>query len=368
MTTKKPRPPLRIADDARAQFESNLLDGLRSGVEAASPGALLGMASMLLSVTSHRDVAPGATAQVVRALTTLDRVETSAGALAIAVLSGDAELRRWVRRDLADRGHAVPRWLADLHRCAPVERAVEITGPFRDLDDLVVGITTPSGHALTAVVRVDNELGACDVGGSLYGQPLDTVVERLRPMADPDVHLRDIPPADARARLAAALSGIDLDAVLGTATEWQTQRPLLRWMLGFLPAGGDATVPGSTADVDLDALVADFLDSPWGRPWTRGSLPLLVEEVLADGLANGLGDPRRWAPHHVRRLLDPDRSTQLLDHLDAGRTPELLRDLIRYGHAERGLRPERTDTSLAVVDRYADAFLDAARAWEADAG
>jgi hypothetical protein len=34
----------------------------------------------------------------------------------------------------------------------------------------------------------------------------------------------------------------------------------------------------------------------------------------------------------------------------------------------RGLRPELTDRSLAAVDRYAGAFLDAVRAWDAEAG
>ena len=34
--------------------------------------------------------------------------------------------------------------------------------PFRDVDELLVGITTPGGHALTAIVRVDNEIGARD--------------------------------------------------------------------------------------------------------------------------------------------------------------------------------------------------------------
>ncbi|WP_029433157.1 hypothetical protein [Blastococcus sp. URHD0036] len=367
MTPKKPEPE-RPLDDVFAQFRSSLLDSLRRAVDARSPGPLLGVASMLLNFLSSTDVEPAATSTVVRALTTLHRMETSAGALAVAILAGDADLRRWVRRDLADRGFTVPRWLADLQNCAPVDRAVEVAGPFRDVDELVVGITTPSGHAFTAIVRVDNELGARDSGGDLYERPLDTVLAGLRLPDGADIHLRDISPADARARLEAALSGIDLDAVMGTGTEWQYQRPLLRWMLGFLPAGGDATVPGSIDDVDLDAVTADFLASPWGRPWTRGGLPLLAESVLGDGLGNGIGDPLLWAPHHVRRLLSPDPSYEILEHLDADRTPELLRDVIRYGHAKRGLRPELTDRTLAAVDRYAGAFLDSVRGWDADAG
>ncbi len=49
------------------------------------------------------------------------------------------------------------------------------------------------------------------------------------------------------------------------------------------------------------------------------------------------------------------------DALDLGRMPELLRDLIRYGHGERGLRPGLTDASLQAVDRWAPAFVAAVR-------
>src|SRR3546814_13114971 len=76
------------------------------------------------------------------------------------------------------------------------------------------------GHGCTSVVRVENELGAGEVGGGLYERPLDTVLAGLRIPDGVDVHLRDISPASARARLEAALSGIDLDAVMGTAIEW----------------------------------------------------------------------------------------------------------------------------------------------------
>ena len=98
MTPKKREPELSL-DDVLAQFRSSLLDGLRRGVDARSPGPLLGVASMVLSFLSRTDVEPAATSKVVRALTTLHRIETSAGALAVASLAGDADVGRWVRRD-----------------------------------------------------------------------------------------------------------------------------------------------------------------------------------------------------------------------------------------------------------------------------
>ncbi len=92
-----------------------------------------------------------------------------------------------------------------------------------------------------------------------------------------------------------------------------------------------------------------------------GRLRPLLDEVLAAGSANGIGDPLVWSPRNVRKLLDPRR--RLLDpstpHLD--RAPDLLRDLIRFGHAERGLPHELTDDALATVDTSAGAFLAAVR-------
>ncbi|OMQ16323.1 hypothetical protein A7K94_0203315 [Modestobacter sp. VKM Ac-2676] len=295
-----------------------------------------------------------------------NRPETSAGALAIATLTDDPGLRRWGRRDIADRGHTVPRWLTDLHLATPAGRAVELIGPFREADDVVLGVTTPSGHSLTAAVRVDNELGGRAVDGALFEHPVDQVLHSLQADDDPDLRVRDISTADASARLTAAFTGVNLDEVLRTSPQWRSQRCIVRWMLSRFPDGGNATVPGRLDDVDTDELITRFLASPWGRPWARCSHPLLVEQVVASGLGNGLGDPLLWAPRHVGRLLDPELPGLDPDDIDLTRTPELLRDLIRYGHGERGVRAELTDASLQAVDRWSPAFLAAVCRWHDD--
>lgn len=364
MTTAARPTTAPSADQLRSQFWESLSQSLSEGLDSTTPGQLLGVASTLLDTASHSAAAPESTAQIVRGLAAWDRPETSAGALAIATLADDAGLRRWVRRDLVERGHTVPRWLADLHLAAPAARAVELSGPFRDIDDIVLGVTISSGHALTAIVRIDNELGARAVDGALFDRPVEQVLPQLRAAEDPDLRIREISAADARARLTAALAGVDLDGLLTAGTQWRAQRCIVRWMLSRFPGGGDAAVPGRPDDVDIDELATRFLASPWGRPWTRASLRSLVWQVFESGLGNGLGDPLLWAPHHVGRLLDPKLHDIDPDALDLGRTPELLRDLIRYGHGERGVRPELTDASLQAVDRRAPAFLTAVRRWD----
>jgi hypothetical protein len=364
MTSSGSPVPLRIGDEQRAEFQNLLMEALRNGLDAGTPGSHLGTASMLLDIASAASD-PAARGTVIRALVAWDCPETSAAALAMATLAGDDRLRRQLRRDIADRGHQLPSWLVQLHRTEPVQRAVELSNPYRVVDELLIGVVVPGGHPITAVVRVDNELGFCAVGASVFTEHLQTVLQRIEDDGNPDLTVRDVDPADARARLTDALSKKDLAGLLGDDLPWQRLRPVVTWLLTFLPEGGDPLVPGHQEDVDLDELVAGFLASPWGRPWTRGGLPLLVEEVLGDGLDNGLGDPLLWAPHHVARVLDPESMFLRADELDVDRTPELLRDLIRYGHAERGLRLALTDASLAAVDRYADAFRAAVRSWEA---
>jgi hypothetical protein len=53
---------------------------------------------------------------------------------------------------------------------------------------------------------------------------------------------------------------------------------------------------------------------------------------------------RDWLPDRVEGVHD----TTLV--------PALLRSLVRFAHAERGLRPELTTGTLAMVDRLAPAY------------
>ncbi|MEX5718583.1 hypothetical protein [Geodermatophilus maliterrae] len=203
-----------------------MASALRSAVDSPTPGPLLVTASMLLAIAEGGSD-PAATRTVIRGLTAWGRPEFSAGALAMATLTGDDGLRREVRRDAADGGHPLARWLAQLHRSTPAPRAVELSTVFRDIDELAIGVTVPGGHALTAVVRVDNEMGVRAIGGAVSGQSLDAVVQQVVDDGDPDVRVRDIALADARVRLADALRGPDLDLLRGETTPWRQLRPLV---------------------------------------------------------------------------------------------------------------------------------------------
>ena len=346
----------------RAEFA----DALREGLDSPTPGALLAVASLILSISAGADDPAETLAELVQGLSGQGRTETSAAVLVIATLTGDAELRRRVRRELGDRAQVIPRWLAELDRTEPFDRAVEISSPYRDADQLLVGVTVPGGHPLTAVVLVDNELGAFAAEGYVVQSPLEAVASLLLEDADPDVRLRDIPPADARARIEAALRELDLGPGTGGYESWAESRPLVEWMLSLLPPGGEDDVLRELSEDELDEMAERFLASPFGPAWIGSDLRPLVDEVVVAGSANGIGDPLVWSPHNVAKLLD--LRLRVLDDCTPSleRAPELLRDLIRYGHAERGLRHELTAAALAAVEAASGPFLAAVHELAAD--
>jgi hypothetical protein len=355
--SKKKRPQRRRASERATPPRTEFEDALRAGVDSPTPGPLLGVVGLILSISAGADDPAGTLADLIEGLSGQGRTEASAAVLAIATLTGDTGLRRRVRRELGDRGQVLPRWLAELDRTEPLDRAVEISTVYRDADQLLVGATVPGGHSLTAVVLVDNELGAFAAKGYVLQSPLEAVVPLLLEDAGPDARARDIPPPDARARIEAALHELDLGPGTGGYESWAESRPLVEWMVSLLPGDGQADVLRELSEDELDEIAERFLASPFGPAWSGDDLRLLVDEVVAASSANGIGDPLVWSPYNVAKLLDPRLRAldSLAPHLD--RAPDLLRDLIRYGHDERGPRRELTEDALAAVDAAAPAFL-----------
>jgi hypothetical protein len=364
--SKKRRPQRRRPDRRPTPPRAEFAAALREGFDSQTPGALLAVAGLVLSIAAGADDPAATLTELIQGLSGQGRTEASAAVLAIATLTGDAELRRQVRRELGERGQVLPLWLAELDRTQPLERAVEVSTVYRDADQLLVGVTVPAGHPLTAVVLVDNEMGAFAAEGYVLQSPLEAVVPLLIEDAGPDVRVRDISTADARARIEAALRELDLGPGTGGYESWAESRPLVEWMLRLLPEGGDGDALHDLSEDELDEIADLFLASPFGPAWSDDDLRPLVDEVVVGGSGNGIGDPLVWSPDNVRKLLDPrlwslDRLTPSLD-----RAPDLLRDLIRYGHAERGLRPELTAAALAAVEASTGPFLAAVEELDVD--
>lgn len=363
MAKSKKRAGTGRPSQGRTAPDVDLLGELAAALDEVTPARMLSVASTLLALTrSGGNTDDDSRLDLIDVLSAAERAETSAALLAIATLTGDPDLRRRTRRQMADRGHVVPRWLAELDRTTGVEEAIELSDVFRGADDLVVGARVPGGHPLTAVVHVVNDFGGSATDGYVVGGTVPSVRDALLNAENPDERARDVSPADARVRISAALAHVDLFG--GSKFEsgtWPRLRPLVEWIVGLLPEGGTDDARVDLTDEQFEAIVEDFLASPCGTRWAGEDARDLVDDVVGAGGTNGVGDPLVWSVRSVRKVLLKDYSRLRDVRDDAERAPEVLRDLIRYGHAERGLRPELTNAALTAVDECEAAFVEAVR-------
>src|SRR3954447_14838027 len=95
----QPRRPDRRPTPPHAEFAAALSEGFNS----PTPAALLAVAGLILSISAGADDPAGTLAELVEGLSRQGRAETSPAVLALATLTGDAELRRRVRGELGER-------------------------------------------------------------------------------------------------------------------------------------------------------------------------------------------------------------------------------------------------------------------------
>lgn len=324
------------------------------------PLNLLGLASSLLAALDPPQRGPFEQApavpsrdELVGTLFEVEVEETSALLAAIAALCGDDVLRRRVRREIDDRAHALPGWLAELHRACPVERTVEMSHILGDGDNLLAAVRLPGGHELTAVVYIDHNMGTVVKDAFVVPEALPTLIDQFLAAADdPDTIARDLDPADARTRITAAIERGALMYPPFETDSWPACRPFVEWVAGMLPAGGSG-YPRPEWDADaLVALTEQFFGSRFGAGLDDDHRGLL-DSVLWFGTDYGPGDPLRWSPTAVEILLVdwiPRKIVAEAEYL--AKAPELLRAFIRFSHDRRGIRTELTEQTLAAVDEH----------------
>ncbi|WP_147332036.1 DUF6398 domain-containing protein [Geodermatophilus marinus] len=369
---RKARPPRRRRDGAPSRQEGpDLVDEIAGALAADHPLPLLGLVSSFLDAfggdPSPLDPRPPGWPtldDLLQSFVEAPLPETSAVLAGIAGLSGDEVLRSRVRREIAARGDVLPRWLAELHRSVPADRAVQVRHVLGDSEDLVVGIRFADGSDACAVVLVDHNMGGVAKDAFVVPGPLPEVVALLQEAAgdDPDTSLEDLDPADARARITEAVAlGAHVYPPLESET-WPGCRPFVEWVVRLLPAGGTGYVRPEWSEADTRALAERFLASPHGTGPDDADARLLLDRLLWFGTDYGPGDPMRWSPTAVEILLAdwiPRKVVAEAEHL--ARVPQLLRAFIRFCHAERGIRPELTAETLAAVDEFEPGYQQAIR-------
>ncbi|MBV8993638.1 MAG: hypothetical protein JO287_08035, partial [Pseudonocardiales bacterium] len=327
------------------------------------PLLLLSLVSSLLSALEPRRPSPFEVVsepelpsrdELVRIFLDVDLLETSALLAVIAELSGDDITRRRIRREIAERAHALPGWLTDLHRTT-VERVVEMVHVLGDGDNVMIGLRLPGGYPLSIVVYIDHNMGTLVKDAFVVPEPLDELIEHMRIAAGggPDTTWVDLAPADARVRIRDAIERGAITFPPCETDSWPACRPLVEWALGMLPRGGKGYRRPSWGTDRLRKLTDRFFGSAYAAGLDDADHRALLESILWFGTDYGPGDPLRWSPVVVEILLAhwiPYKIDASAAYL--AKAPDLLRAFIRFCHHERGIRAALTAKTLAAVDKY----------------
>jgi hypothetical protein len=344
-------PPGRSASP---QQEPDLLADVRDLLAADHPLPLLTYVSGLLDAVEDpapwsREAPETSLPELVDSFMAVDRIETTALLTVFAELGDDELLGRRILRDLAGRGRGLPGWLARLSPVTPVDARL-VTHPLGAFSVVLVGARTGTGADITAVVEVDHTLGTVATDGFCYPGAVDVGAERLD---DPDAEAVTIDLAEARARIDEAVETGRITVPPFETDTWPESRPLVEWLARQLPAGGRGNVRPEIEDAERAAIIRRFLASPHGRRHDHEDGRSQLEWLLWYGCDYGTGDPLTWSTAEVELLLvDWLPRKVIADVQDLTGVPDLLRDLIRFGHEERTVSDELTEDALAAVDEH----------------
>jgi hypothetical protein len=271
----------------------------------------------------------------------------------------DEVLAARIGRELSERRHPLPDWLAGLDHARLEPDVWFMTHVLGDGDDYLLGVTLPSGHALSALVYVDHNLGTVVKDAFVVPEPLEDLALKVGSlMDDPDQSLSRTDPAKARAVIEAAIDdGSRLYPPL-TSGAWPMCRPLVEWMVRMLPSGGVAPERKEWSDHETAAIAAEFFSSAFGVPFDLDDERSLLESVLWFGTDYATGDPWRWSPVTVEMLLADWFPRKIIAEPPyLAKLPDLLRAYIRYCHDRNGIRGDLTAETLAAVDHYEPEYL-----------
>jgi hypothetical protein len=350
--------------------DNELLDAIRSALKGGHPLSLLSVASVaihvakperLLSLKSGR-CDPNLLDRVLTGLIGVRSRETTALLAVVAeLLVDDPAPQLRCRREVAERGEHLPRWIAALPQ-AEVYRAVRRTYVFGDVDELVIGVRLEGGHELTVAVQIDHNKLSGVVDAAVVPDPMGRALSRVAESSS-DTDVFEMRLADARVWIEDALK---MPTLAPETETWPLCRPLVRWLVGRLPEGGQHRPPAGDWKSDKE-LCDKFFATESAAPFTDPS----HRELLLDLFETGTGDPLRWSAARVELAIGG--TPYLEDHIPlevALDAPDLLRAFIPFAHAQSRIRDELTAGTLAMVDALRSSYkrevLSQAKYWGLD--
>lgn len=301
-----------------------------------------------------RDVQPPDLGDLVESFVGTPYAETTAALMVIRSLVADELMQARISRELAQRRHPMPDWLAGLDRSQIEPEVWFLTHVLGDGDDYLIGVVLPSGHSLSVLVYVDHNLGTVVKDAFVVPEPLEDLALKVgTTIDDPDQTLTRTDPATARAVIEAAIEqGSRFYPPLSTDS-WPVCRPLVEWILRQLPSGGIAPERKEWSTEETAAIADDFFASRFGAALDHEDERGLLETVLWFGTDYATGDPFRWSPVTVELLLDDWFPRKVVaEPAYLAKLPDLVRAFIRYCHGRLGIRAALTAETLAAVDHY----------------
>lgn len=311
----------------------------------------------------------------------ISTAETTAALHALAALLPDEFLAAMARREASERTHPLPdsatrvaEWTAGEAFAFRYDDGsgqnivLELVGP--GLREAVV--VTWIDHSRGGALR-DAYLAESDLASLRQGIAASSKQERV-----PGTFV-DLSPADCRALLEDAIANYDLhERFIEDTGGWPVSRPLLRFLLAKLPAGG-VGLPQITAPQESDFDFYDesdrfeneddaedafhthaFLQSPQARA------VLDVDDDLDHDLAHlidkicSLLVARRYEIRvdDVELLLNTFAPLLADDGTQYDRAATVLGAFIQYGHEQLGISARKTRAVLAELDDRYDEFLE----------
>jgi hypothetical protein len=347
---------------AQWDAEPDLMRNVRRKLRSGEPLDLLAEASSMLTMVDRREYGfgrregdpPYSLTRLVELFMDVHRIETSALLAVIAELAGDDDLlAARIRRELAQRGDRLPEWLARLGD-VEVYRAQEMVHVLGDGDNVHLGVRLADGSELTAIVYIDHNMGTLVKDAFVVPESMASLETFMRTKSDdPDTVWRDLDLGDARVRITEAIESAAMTVPPFETDTWPVCRPIVEWLARQLPAGGTGYERPEWSEPDRERLADRFFASSFGQPLDDADHRGLLESVIWFGADYGPGDPMRWSPVAIEIILvDWIPRKIVADAPYLAKAPDLLRAFVRFCHAERGIRPELTDETLAAVDRW----------------
>ncbi|WP_068398923.1 hypothetical protein [Kribbia dieselivorans] len=291
----------------------------------------------------------------------VDLAETTALLHVMGATTSDDIERRRIQRELATRRQPMPTSVTGLAE-AVIDEAWFMGDELGDGDNVILGVTWPSGERATVVAYIDHNMGTIVKDGFFIGQPVGSVVDRYIEMIE-DSGERSTHPvptdlADARARVEQGLVNLDVLHPDWEQELWPMSRPLLEFLLRTLPTGGVGYRGLGAPEVDVSPVIDAFLGSTEARALAGRAGVRDATSALLQFAVDHSGDPLRWSPVTVEVCLrslpfDLEVSEEALDAVE-----ETLPALIRFAHRELAISPTATTDTLDAVPRWLTFFDD----------